>query len=58
MKKIDINLLNMMNNYMETAFYLAVDKGYTEIIKLLLTNKNIDINVPSEITKDKSVKIY
>ena len=34
--KIDINLLNMMNNYMETVFYLAVDKGYTEILDLVL----------------------
>ena len=25
-----------MNNYMETVFYLAVDKGYTEILDLVL----------------------
>ena len=30
----------------KTAFYIAVEKENIEIIKLLLTNENIDINIP------------
>ena len=30
----------------KTAFYLAVEKEKTEIIKLLLTNEKLNINIP------------
>ena len=29
-----------------TALFTAVEKGNLEIIKLLLTNENIDVNIP------------
>ena len=32
-----------------TPFYIAVAKENIEIIKLLLTNKNIDINIMNEM---------
>ena len=31
--------------YYKTAFYLAVEKENIEIVKLLLTNEKLDINI-------------
>ena len=33
-------------NVNKTALYFAVEKNNIEIVKLLLTNANIDVNIP------------
>ena len=44
--KFIINYFNQINLHIyKTAFYLAVEKENIEIIKLLLTNYKIDINI-------------
>lgn len=39
------------NNFQKTAFYNAVDKGNIEVIKLLMTNEKLDINIPNIYNK-------
>lgn len=36
----------MVLDFDKTSFYEAVEKGNIEIIKILLTNPKIDINIP------------
>lgn len=33
--------------FYKTAFNVAVENGDIEIVKLLLTNNNIDVNIPN-----------
>lgn len=33
--------------FYKTALYIAVEKEYYEIIKLLLENKKLDVNIPA-----------
>lgn len=36
-----------LNQYLnKTALYIAVENGYTEIVKSLLLNPKIDVNIP------------
>lgn len=57
------NKENSMNSdYIETALHNAVRKGNVDIIKLLLGNKNVDVNVidkqgrkPIELTKNEEI---
>ena len=57
------NKENSMNlDYIETALHNAVRKGNVDIIKLLLGNKNVDVNVidkqgrkPIELTKNEEI---
>lgn len=39
------DILNI--NFNKVALHVAVDKGYIEIVKYLLANQNINVNVKS-----------
>lgn len=41
----DNNLWNLPRNFNNTALLCAVMKGFIEPVRLLLTQKNIDINI-------------
>ena len=43
-------------NIYKTPFYRAVEKGNIEIVKLLLTNNNVDINKPCIYEKSIFIK--
>lgn len=34
-----------INDFYKTALYIAVDKGWPEIVQLLLSCENIDVNI-------------
>lgn len=44
---LKIDSIKFINKYFngKTAFYYAVEEGYIEIVKLLLTNNKVDINL-------------
>lgn len=46
MKLKDYNLMILKIQFNQTAFYLAVKKGNIEIVRLLLANKDLNINIP------------
>lgn len=45
---IIIQILNQVGYYFyKTPLIIAVENGNTEIVNLLLSHKNIDLNIPS-----------
>ena len=40
-------LWNLFNFIQKNALYIAIENNNTEIVRLLLANENIDINLPS-----------
>ena len=43
-------LIKLINKFHETALFQAIEKENIEIIKLLLTNENIDVNIINILT--------
>ena len=43
--KFKFILMKLIVYFHKTAFYTAVEKGYIEIMQLLLQNNSIDINM-------------
>ena len=72
-EKIDVNIINEIDIYYyqcsskniirsicskKTVLYFAVEKGYNKIVKILLSNNKIDVNVVNHITiEDKELNI-
>ena len=61
-ERLDINYLNTNDNACQSALHLAVMKGNVEIVKLLLSNENIDVNVFNHINEtdyeDENTALY
>ncbi len=72
-EKIDVNIINEIDIYYyqcsskniirsicskKTVLYFAVEKGYNKIVKILLSNNKIDVNIVNHITiEDKELNI-
>lgn len=44
--------------FYKTALYIAVEKEYYEIIKLLLENKKLDVNIPAKFETQKYFETF
>ena len=49
MKFFNISFNEIQTLFNKTAFYLAVEKENIDIIKLLLANTKLDVNIPYKI---------
>lgn len=52
-----VNAMDEIKNEKETDLYFAVEKGIINIVQILLTNENIDVNILCEKSNKKVVKV-
>lgn len=46
MKFYNLKIYEIISYFNETILFIAIEKENTEIIKLLLSNDKIDVNIP------------
>ena len=58
---IDFFMIFLVINFQKAALHIAIEKENIEIVKILLSNKNIDVNLSTvliEITNEICIKLF